>query len=67
VRNLLIRQDYRPAGSLAASGREDWNEFLNHGTATAEDVLRRYTVRSTSRPAIISRRPRAGSTWIAGP
>jgi DNA-binding NtrC family response regulator len=43
VRNLLIRQEYRPAGSLAASGREDWNEFLNRGAATAEDVLRRYT------------------------
>jgi transcriptional regulator with AAA-type ATPase domain len=43
VRNLVVRQEYRPAGPLAAAGAEDWNSLLNRGTLTAEEVLRRYT------------------------
>jgi DNA-binding NtrC family response regulator len=43
LRNLLIRRDYKPAGPLAAAGHDDWNSLLARGTATAEEVLRRYT------------------------
>lgn len=43
LRNLLVRQEYRPAGPLFAEGSEDWNALLNRGTLTAEVVLRRYT------------------------
>lgn len=43
VRNLVLRGDYRPAGSLARGGAEDWNALIESGALTAEELLRRYT------------------------
>lgn len=43
VRNLVLRGEYRPAGPLARGGTEDWNEVIESGALTAEELMRRYT------------------------
>lgn len=43
TRNLLLRGEYRPTGSLARAGAEDWNTLIETGALTAEELLRRYT------------------------
>jgi DNA-binding NtrC family response regulator len=43
VRNLVLRGDYQPAGSLSRAGADDWNSLIESGALTAEELLRRYT------------------------
>ena len=45
VRNLLVRGDYRPARTQAASGagEPEWAARIGVGEMTAEELLRRYT------------------------
>lgn len=43
VRGLILRSDYRPAGSLHRASGGDWNTLIEAGTLTAEELLRRYT------------------------
>lgn len=43
VRSLVLRGEYRPAGSLAAGAADDWNALIGSGALTAEELLRRYT------------------------
>jgi transcriptional regulator with GAF, ATPase, and Fis domain len=43
LRNLVLRGEYRPTGSLARSATDDWNAIIESGALTAEQLLRRYT------------------------
>lgn len=43
VRNLILRGDYRPAGSLLREVPDDWNRLIESGSLTAEELMRRYT------------------------
>ena len=79
VRGLILRSDYRPAGSLARQTGSDWNSLIEAGALTAEELLRRYTrivfdqagtIEETARRLDLDRRTvkaRLAATRKAGP
>jgi len=42
VRNVLVRQEYRPAQPRPLSSHEEFARAFTNGTLTADELLRRY-------------------------
>lgn len=42
VRSLVLRGEYRPAALARPARENDWNDLLDSGTITADDLLRKY-------------------------